>query len=673
MSDPRPAADDLRRHQVVRGQRPGNVIVKLQRDPTFRRSGPDLLRLREDARRDGLLARLKHSLLGEPLATAALPHERLTKVKALAIFSSDAMSSVAYATEEIMKVAVLAGLGALSLTLPISFVIVLLLAIVAVSYRQTIRAYPSGGGSYIVAKENLGTIPGLVAAAALLIDYVLTVAVSVAAGVAAIVSAFPALQDWQIQLSVAAVVLISMANLRGVRESGTIFAAPTYVFIAAMYGLIAFGLYRVFLGGGVEYQAPELSARVGTESLGIFLLLAAFAQGCTAMTGTEAISNGVPAFKPPEAENARKTLTWMALILGTTFLGISFLAQRIGVVPIADTAENYETVVSQIARAITGTGPYYYLVQLSTALILVLAANTSFADFPRLGSILAKDRYLPKHLAFRGHRLAFSNGILALAGAAIALLILFRGSVDALIPLYAVGVFTAFTLSQSGMVRHWLKTREPGWRKSMLINGLGAVATGIVTVVIAFTKFEHGAWLVIVLIPLIIVNCLVIHAHYQRAERSLETDLPLIPDRVHLRAIVPIAALNAPGQAALAFARAISPNVTALHVTDDLAQAEQLRQRWSQAYADADNLRLQIIESPYRSLTGPLLQYIDLTREAHPTDTITVVLPEFVPNHWWEQPLHNQTTLVLKAALLFRRGVVTVNVPYHMAPSVAKR
>src|SRR5581483_6632809 len=401
-----------------------------------------------------------------------------------AVFSSDVMSSVAYATEEIMKVLVLAGLGFLSLTLPISIVIFGLLAIVVVSYRQTIRAYPSGGGSYIVASDNLGTLPGLTAGAALMLDYVLTVAVSIAAGVAAIASAFPALLPYMTELSVAAVVLIAMANLRGVRESGTIFAIPTYVFIVAMYALIAVGLYRVLIGGGVDYHPGEVTEQVGTRSMGVFLLLSAFAQGCTAMTGTEAVSNGVPAFKPPESENARTTLTAMALVLGSTFLGISFLAQSIGIVPIPDTSPNYETVVSQIARAVTGTGPFYYLIQLSTALILVLAANTSFADFPRLSSIMARDGFLPKHLAFRGHRLAFSNGILLLAGAAIALLVFFNGSVDALIPLYAVGVFTAFTLSQSGMVKHWLRTRERGWRRSMVINGLGAAATGIVTLVI---------------------------------------------------------------------------------------------------------------------------------------------------------------------------------------------
>jgi len=662
-----PDPDDLKPQQLIRGGRPGDVAVRRPRDGAFRRAGPGVLTLREKGlqERQGVLTRLKHALLGDPLATAALPHERLSKFKALAVFSSDAMSSVAYATEEIMKVAVLAGLGFLSLTMPIAIVIVLLLAIVAVSYRQTIRAYPSGGGSYIVASDNLGTLPGLTAAAALMLDYVLTVAVSIAAGVAALASAFPELLPYQVGLSIAAVVLIAMANLRGVRESGTIFAVPTYVFIVAMYALIGFGLYRVLLGGGVEYTPPEVSEAAGTRTMGLFLLLSAFAQGCTAMTGVEAVSNGVPAFKTPESDNARKTLMAMALILGSTFLGISFLAQTIGIVPIPDTSPNYETVVSQIARAVTGTGPFYYLVQLSTALILVLAANTSFADFPRLSSIMARDGFLPKHLAFRGHRLAFSNGILLLAGAAIALLFVFNGSVDALIPLYAVGVFTAFTLSQAGMVKHWLKVREAGWRRSMVINGVGAVATGVVMLVIAVTKFERGAWLIVVLIPIVILNCLAIHRHYVQAERSLTEPGPAEADEVAIRAIVPIAALNRPGRRAVAFARSMAGHVTVLHVTDDLAEAERLRQEWGTSYPDEPNLRLQIIESPYRSLTEPLLQYVDATRQAHPHDTVSVVLPEFVPAHWWEHPLHGQTQLVLKAALLFRPGVVTVNVPFH--------
>jgi amino acid transporter len=587
----------------------------------------------------------------------------LTKVKALAVFSSDALSSVAYATEEIMKVLILAGVGLLYLTLPISFVIVALLAIVVLSYRQTIKAYPNGGGSYIVASDNLGVLPGLTAAASLLVDYVLTVSVSIASGVQQITSIVPDWLPFTVAMGVGAVVLIMVGNLRGIRESGSIFAAPTYAFVLMMYLLIGVGLYRL-AQGGLSYTPPESVLTPGTQSVGLFLLLSAFAQGCTAMTGTEAISNGVPAFKAPEANNARMTLAWMGVLLGTMFVGLSFLAVHIGVLPAAD-----ETVISQIGRVVFDGGMLWILLQIATAVILILAANTSFADFPRLASILARDRFLPRMFQFRGDRLAFTTGIVVLSLLSIALIVVFQGSVDLLIPLYAVGVFTSFTLSQAGMVMHWRRSREPGWQRSAVINGVGAVATGTVTIVIAVTKFVHGAWLVVLLIPLFIGLLYAIHQHYRRLDGARRAETPLLPEEVIVRAVVPIAELGVPARQALAYARAIAPDddhVVAVHVTDDLKAADQLRRQWEEW---EPGVELLIIESPFRSLTGPFLAYIDALRDQRPHDTITVIVPEYVPSRWWEHLIHNQTALRLKAALLFHPGIVVANVPYHVARS----
>ena len=657
------ATPEIEWREVVRGQRPGDVHVRIGTHRAFQRQPhgffaprPQVLEPKGGVGR--LWYRLKRLLIGAPIATAQEVHERLTKLKALAVFSSDALSSVAYASEEIMRVLVLAGAGALALTLPISGVIVLLLAIVVISYQQTIRAYPSGGGSYIVAHENLGTLPGLTAAAALLIDYVLTVSVSVAAGADALVSAFDWLLPFKLGLTIVAVLLIMLGNLRGIRESGTIFAIPTYVFIASMLGLIGVGLVRV-LSGGVEIE-PAAEAPAPVAPIGLFLLLSAFAQGCTAMTGVEAVSNGVPAFKPPESRNARITLIWMGVLLGAMFLGISFLATHLAIVP--DPNEE-ETVVSQVARAVMGQGPFYYVLQFATALILVLAANTSFADFPRLASILARDRYMPSQFSFRGDRLAFTTGIVALAALAIALLVAFGGSVNALIPLYAVGVFTAFTLSQAGMVMHWRRDGGPGARRSMLINGLGAVATGLVAIIIAVTKFLHGAWMVIVLIPILIGLFLAIRRHYERVRQQLTVSTPDQPAAVQLRVIVPVASLNVPARQALALARAVCAHPTALYVALTREEGEQFQREW---HAQAVPVPLAIVESPFRSLVGPILAYVDAVRQVHPTDTLMVILPEFVPSHWWEHFLHNQAAFRLKAALLFRPGVVVTSVPYHI-------
>ena len=656
------AHGELEFREVVQGRRPGEQYVRIARHQGFKRLGHGLLTPR--AERDGRLgpvSRVRRLLFGSPIPTARESHERLTKVKALAVFSSDALSSVAYATEEIMKVLVLGGLGLLSLTLPIALSIVALLTIVVISYRQTIAAYPNGGGSYIVASDNLGETAGLTAAASLLIDYVLTVSVSIAAGVAAITSLLPELLPYALEMSVGAVCLIAFANLRGVRESGSIFAAPTYLFVATMFGLIGYGLYRLMLGD-LTYEPPASMVEPGSQAIGLFFLMSAFAQGCTAMTGTEAISNGVPAFKQPEARNARTTLVLMGVLLGTMFIGMSYLATQIGMMP----AEN-ETVLSQLGRTVFGSGPLWVLLQVATASILVLAANTAFADFPRLASILARDRYLPREFQFRGDRLAFTAGIVALAALASALLIAFDSSLDQLIPLYAVGVFTSFTLSQSGMVVHWRRVRSPGWRQAALVNGAGALATGIVTLVIAGTKLLHGAWLVVVLIPLIIGLLRAIHGHYRVLDATRRAETPLAPEEVRIRAVVPIGDLGAQARQALAYARAIAPNdrhVVAVHVTDDLREADQIRQEWA---AWECGVELVIVESPFRSLTGPLLAYIDALRDVCPTDTITVILPELVASHWWEHLLHNHTALRLKAALLFHPGIVVTNVPYHLA------
>jgi amino acid transporter len=609
---------------------------------------------------------VKRVVFGRPIPTSLEPHERLTRAKALAVFSSDALSSVAYATEEILKTLLLAGVGVFALTLPIAGSIVVLLAIVVVSYRQTIAAYPNGGGSYIVASDNLGPGAGLLAAASLMIDYVLTVAVSIAAGVLALTSLEPALDPYRVELAIGAVGLIAVANMRGVRESASIFAVPTYAFIAMMSLLIGWGMVRLATGG-IVFTPPPTALPPGDRPVALFLLLSAFSQGCSAMTGTEAISNGVPAFRAPEARNARTTLLWMGVLLGAMFLGLSLLATRIPVRP-AD-----ESILSQIGRAVFGPGPLWVALQCATAGILVLAANTAFADFPRLASILARDRYLPRAFQFRGDRLAFNVGILNLAALAAALLAIFHSSVDHLIPLYAVGVFTSFTLSQAGMVARWRRVAGPHWVRSAAINGVGAVATGAVTAVIAITKFTHGAWIVLVVAPALIAMMVGVRRHYASLERRRQPQTPLDAAQIAVRAVVPIADLGAESRQALAFARAIaasSEHVVAVHVTDDADQAHALLDAWTRCAMGA---RLEIVASPYRSLLGPLLGYLDAQRAEHPGDTLVVVLPEFVPAHWWEHLLHNQTALRIKLSLLFHPGVIVASVPYHLGQPAARR
>jgi amino acid transporter len=653
------------------GRRPGDAYVKIVRpyEQIFERGGEGELIATERTVLDRpgwtrVLRRLRTVLIGRPISSEREEHERLTKLKALAIFSSDNISSSAYATEEIMRILVFAGIGALSLTLPLTLLIIVVLAIVATSYRQTIRAYPNGASAYLVASDTLGTPSGLVAAAALLIDYVLTVAVSISAGVAAITSIFPETYPERVLIAVVAVVIISLGNLRGIRESGSIFMAPTYLYIVAVLGLIGFGMYRFATGDLGAYSPPAtwLEAEGGTQPLALFLILRAFSSGAVALTGTEAISDGVPAFKPPEWRNARTTLTWAAAIFGTLFLGISFLSSNIGIVP--DPSEQ-QTVLSQLARHLTGTGFYLYLVQFATALLLVLAANTSFADFPRLSSFLARDEFMPRQFAFRGERLAFTTGILALAIFAIILLVIFQASVTALIPLYTLGVFLAFTLSQSGMVVRWWRRRESGWRRGIAINGAGAITTGVVALIVVASKFTAGAWMVVITIPLIVALLMGIRGHYRALGESLAL-ARIPPEQKAARkpiVIVPVARLDEPARQAIAFANSISDEATAVHVTNDADAADDLREQWPEWAGGAE---LVVIESPYRALIGPLLAYLDVIQRQDPTRPVLVVLSEFVPRHWWENLLHNQTALRLKLRLFVRPNTIVADVPYHL-------
>jgi len=644
---------------------------------------------------------IKRLLVGRAKRTEQAIHERLTKKTGLAVFASDALSSTAYASEEILLVlAVAVAYGqthASNYVVPITLVIATVLGIVATSYRQTIFAYPSGGGAYIVAKENLGTYAGLVAAAALLVDYVLTVSVSISAGVAAITSAalgtrFAWLNNHKVFLCLILIAFIAIANLRGVRESGALFAGPTYSFVISFLFMIGYGMIHYFL-------YPESAPPISTENLKLaegyhlqpvtlFLLLGAFANGCVALTGTEAISNGIPAFKQPEARNAATTLTWMAVLLATMFIGTSVMAYFYHVHPL----EN-ETVISQFARIIF-KGPmgwFYYVIQGTTALILVLAANTSFADFPRLSSLLARDRFMPRQFGTRGDKLVFSNGIIILAIFSAILVAAFGGDTSRLIPLYAVGVFLSFTLSQVGMVRHWMKAgraqradgpshEEPAadnpadladerkqarhWRKSILINGLGAIATFIVLMVLIITKFIHGAWIVVVLIPLLVMMFRAIHRHYQELGKQLTMEGIQGLRPIRHEVIVPISGIHRGVVRALEYAKAIAPeHVTALYINIDEDITKKLREKWHQL---GGGVELVVLASPYRSLVGPLIRYLDRRMKAHPDQMLTVVLPEFIPAKWWQHLLHNQTSLLLKGALLFKPDVIVTSVPYHL-------
>ena len=604
------------------------------------------------------LPTLKRFLLGKPIPSHLAHHERLSRVTGLAVLSSDALSSVAYATDFIVVTLIVAGTGALAYAIPISMVITGLLAVVAFSYRQTIHAYPTGGGAYRVAKENISPVAGLVAAASLLVDYTLTVSVSISAGVLAITSAFPSLDPYRVELCLFFLTLLTVGNLRGLKESGQIFAIPTYFFVVCIFTLIAAGLYRYFTGGLVPVEHAAATLRE-SKPLTTFLLLTAFANGCTAMTGVEAVSDGVPAFRPPEAKNAAATLVTMAMLAIAMFLGITFLAHAYQVVPTAA-----ESGVSQLGRGIFGRGVLYYLVQAATTLILVLAANTAYADFPRLASIVSRDGFLPRQFMNQGDRLAFSNGILVLSGFAAVLIVAFHGDTQSLLPLYMIGVFISFTLSQAGMVIHWRQTKEPGWKTSALINGFGAVTTGIVLIIVAVTKTLEGAWIVLLLIPIIVMVFRATRRHYDHVGAQLTLRNYTPRRKVHNTVLIPIGGIQRAVVEALRYAETLSNDVRGVYVDVDPAATDQVRREWATWGGRAT---LIVLPSPYRSVMEPLLEYIEQVENERQDDYVTVILPEFVPARWWQHLLHNQRALLIKGALLFRPNTVVTSVPFHLA------
>ena len=613
-----------------------------------------------------MLPRVKRFLLGSPLRTTELLEQRLSKKAALTVFASDNLSSAAYASEEMLLVLVLVGPALLHTLVPIAGAIAALLAIVVLSYAQLIHAYPSGGGAYIVAKDNLGLFPALIAGAALLIDYVLTVAVSVAAGIAAFTSAFPALFPYRLTLAVAAVLLVLTVNLRGVRESAQAFAVPVYTFIGCAYALIGFGLWRHFVQG-LSVPTPEVASHLNLAEAGAaVLVLRAFSQGCTALTGVEAVSNGVQAFKPPVTRNATTTLFIMAAILGSMFLGISFVAREFGVLPRLDGSE---TVLSQIGRLVFGTDPaslgfLYYLTQFSTMAILILAANTCFAGFPRLASILADDRFVPRQLANLGDRLVYSNGIIVLGLLAVLLLWGFGASVHSLLPLYAIGVFLSFTLAQSGLVVHWWKSRAPGRGWRLALNLLGAVVTAAVLLIIAYFKFFQGAYVVVLAVPVLMFLFWKTRRHYFEVTKQLSLADFERPRVARHTVIIPVpAAPNRVVLTAVEYAHSISKDVLAVYVNTQGRHREELISSWKKF---VDDVPLVVLDSPYRSVVQPLLRFVDEIEDLRQDDKVTVVVPEFVPERWWHNLLHNQTSLLLKGALLFRPGIIVTSVPTHL-------
>ncbi len=621
----------------------------------------------------------QHWLIGRPLATADAPHQTIGKMVGLAVFASDALSSTAYATQEILMVLALAGAGAFSFSIPIALAITALMIIVTVSYEQTIHAYPGGGGAYIVARDNLGELPAQTAGAALLTDYILTVAVSISSGVAQITSAFPALFPYRVEIASVLVLFIMLINLRGVKESGAAFAIPTYFFVIVMVLTVGLGFLRMITGNlGMVVAPPALEIAITTQVITPFLLLHALANGTSALTGIEAISNGITAFKEPRSRNAGITLIWMSSILGVLFLGITFLAHQIGVVP-----SEVETVISQLARTVLGGQNFLYLaVIVGTALILILAANTAFADFPRLGALHAGDGFLPRQLTYRGSRLVYSFGITALAAIAIILIVLFQASVTRLIPLYAIGVFLSFTLSQTGMARRWWKSghlkpgvevREPGstlrydrtWMVKMVINGFGAVCTFVVMIVFAVTKFAEGAWIVIILTPLLVTGFFSIHHHYKSLAKQLSLENGMGRPRIARdRVIILVAGVHQGTLAALRFARTISDDLTAVHIATDPVEAEKVKLKWE---IHGEGIRLVILNSPYRLMIEPLLEYLERLEEVRKqNEVITIIVPRFTPSQWWANFLHMRTAETLRKVLLNRDDIVIVEVPYQV-------
>ncbi|HEY7519016.1 MAG TPA: APC family permease [Methylomirabilota bacterium] len=597
---------------------------------------------------------LKRLLVGEPLSTAQARHERLSKVTGLAIFASDNLSSVAYASEEILRVLIIAGPAALQLSTPIAVAIAVVIAIVIYSYRQTILAYPQGASDYIVAKDNIGAAAGLTAGSALLIDYTLTVAVSVSAGIAAITSAFPALFPLRVWLCVGAITLIAVGNLRGLRESGRLFALPSYLFIAGLLALLGVGFARYPAAG----PPPDATAAEPLAALSAFLILRAFASGAVALTGIEAVADGVTAFKPPEVVNARAVLAALAVIMTVLFVGTTVLADVYDIIP-----QEHETVVSQLARQVFGSGVIYYYIQAVSMLILILAANTAFADFPRLAFFMARDGYLPRQFSNRGDRLVFSNGVVMLTVVAAVLIVVFDGDTHALIPLYAVGVFTSFTLSQASMVRRWLRLRPPRWPWRVAISTLGAATTGTVLVVVAATKFLDGAWIVIALIAVLIMIFVTIRRHYEDVAGQLSLDGYGTPEEMSHTVLVLVGDLHRGVVEALQYARTLSPSAKAVYVETDPERTRKLEEKWGR---HGLGVPLVVLNSPYRSLLGPLLEYVEHLTGRPGKHVVTMVIPEFIPARWWQHLLHNQTALLIKGALLFRRNVIVTDVPYHL-------
>jgi amino acid transporter len=619
--------------------------------------------------------------IGRPLSTADAPHQTIGKAVGLAVFASDALSSTAYATQEILVILAAAGTIAFGFVFPISLAIVALLAIVTISYEQTIHAYPDGGGAYIVARDNLGEFPALVAGASLLTDYILTVSVSIASGVAQITSAFPEIYEYRSVMAVIFIFFIMLINLRGVKESGAAFAVPTYFFVAMMVTTVGIGLFRYFVSGslGTVVEPPEFEPLHGISQITPFLILHAFASGTTALTGVEAISNGITAFKEPRSRNAGITLIWMSLILGSLFLGISFLAREIGAVP-----SESETVISQFARTIfDGRGFMYLMLIGATTVILIMAANTAFADFPRLSALVAKDGFLPRQLTYRGSRLVFSRGIVALAFIASILLVIFNASVTRLIPLYAIGVFLSFTLSQGGMALRWWKigrlkpaeekvergstlSHEKSWRTKMLINGFGAICTAVVMLVFAITKFHDGAWVVLVIIPFLVAIFWLIHRHYDNLAKNLSLDNfgAIPPHTIRHLVILPVSGVHQGTLSALRYARMLSDDVTAVHVSVEPEDADRVRQKWE---TWGEGVRMVMLASPYRLFIEPILEYVsDIAAQRQPGETITIVVPEFISDNRLTGALHTNTAEILRSQLKHQHGIVITNVPYHV-------
>jgi amino acid transporter len=618
-------------------------------------------------------------LIGRPLQTADAPHQTIGKAIGLAVFASDALSSTAYASQEILFILAVAGTGAFGYAFPISIAIVTLMVIVTLSYEQTIHAYPGGGGAYTVARDNLGELPAQIAGSALLTDYILTVAVSISAGVAQIISAFPDLFSYRVPLSVGLILFVMLVNLRGVRESGTLFAIPSYFFVFTMAATVFIGLYRAFTGQlGFVVDPPHLEMLEPLAVVTPFLILHAFSTGTAALTGIEAISNGITAFKEPRSHNAGVTLIFMALILASLFLGITYLAGEIHAIP-----SEAETVISQLARTVFGSQGFFYLMVIAaTTVILIMATNTSFAGFPRLSALLAADGWLPRQLSYKGSRLVFSRGVVALALIASILVIIFNASVTALIPLYAIGVFLSFTLSQSGMAVRWKKSgglkpgeklvergstlnHDPHWRIKLIVNSFGAVCTAIVMMVFAVTKFLDGAWIVLILIPSLVVMFSAIHRHYRNlAQRLSLEDYGAPPPITRQRVLILVSGVHRGTLAALRYAKALSDDVTALHVSIEPSEADRVREKWD---IWGEGVRLVILHSPYRLLIEPILRYIqEISENRHPNEIITIVVPQFVPRHWYHNLLHTQTAFILRMVLLFKPGIVITDVPYQV-------